>query len=344
MAGVSHADKSVIQDARVLQDDFIPKEVKHRDPEVNRISDALAPITDGDSGETTFLLGPTGVGKTCLAQFVTERLREQVLDLQTCYVNCWEDYNRYRTLYRVLDAVTSTHDIHRQSTPQDVLLNRLRELDDAPYVVILDEVDQLQDTKALYDLYSIPHITMVLVANREDALFAGFGDRLRSRLQSSIRVRLAAYRSDALVAILRDRVRWGLSDDSIGTGVLDQVADAAAGDARVAIGTLRRAARAATTTGVDRITTELVADVVPEAKAAIRQKNVAQLTPDQQVLYEVATEHGEIAPGELYDEYAHRVSDPKSKRTVRKYMGKLAQYNLVDAVGQKRGRRYHVVE
>lgn len=33
----------MIRDARVLQDDFIPTEVKHRDPEVNRISDALAP-------------------------------------------------------------------------------------------------------------------------------------------------------------------------------------------------------------------------------------------------------------------------------------------------------------
>jgi Cdc6-like AAA superfamily ATPase len=57
----------VIRDARVLQDDFIPKEVAHRDPEVNQISDALSPITDGDSGETTFLFGPSRVGKTCLA-------------------------------------------------------------------------------------------------------------------------------------------------------------------------------------------------------------------------------------------------------------------------------------
>ena len=69
----------------MLQDDFIPKDVAHRDPEVNRISNALAAITDGDSGETTFLFGPSGVGKTCLAQFVTERLREQILDLETCY-------------------------------------------------------------------------------------------------------------------------------------------------------------------------------------------------------------------------------------------------------------------
>ncbi|MFB6168647.1 MAG: hypothetical protein ABEJ43_07350 [Haloferacaceae archaeon] len=54
-------------------------------------------------------------------------------------------------------------------------------------------------------------------------------------------------------------------------------------------------------------------------------------------------EHDEIAPGGLYDAYERRVSDPKSKRTARKYMRTLAQYNLVDAAGEKRGRRYHAV-
>ncbi len=195
----------MIQDACVCQDDFFPTEVAHRDPEVNRISDAFAPITDGNSGETTFLFGPSGVGKTCLAQFVAERLREQVLDLETCYVNCWEDYNRYRTLYRVLDA----------------------------------------------------------------------------------------YGSDALVAILADCVRWGLSDGAIGTDALERIADAAPGDARVSIGILRRAVREVTTAGHDRIATNPVAEAVPEARAAVRRQNVAQLTPDQQTLCETVTGHGE---------------------------------------------------
>jgi len=91
--------------------------------------------------------------------------------------------------------------------------------------MILDEVDQLQETRALYDLYSIPQITMVLIANRETELFADLDDRLRSRLQSSVRVRFDAYASEALVAICFDRVRWGLSDDAIGTGVLERIAD-----------------------------------------------------------------------------------------------------------------------
>lgn len=37
----------MIEDARVLRDEFVPREVEHRDPEVNHLASVLAPITDG---------------------------------------------------------------------------------------------------------------------------------------------------------------------------------------------------------------------------------------------------------------------------------------------------------
>jgi Cdc6-like AAA superfamily ATPase len=70
----------MIQDVRVLQDEFIPSEVQHRDAEVNELTTALNPITRGHPGNTTFLFGPSGAGKTCISRFATECLREQVVD------------------------------------------------------------------------------------------------------------------------------------------------------------------------------------------------------------------------------------------------------------------------
>lgn len=64
-------------------------------------------------------------------------------------MNCWEDYNRFKTLYRLLDGVNETLNIYRQSTPTDVLLDRLRDYDGPPYMVILDEVDQIEDKDIL---------------------------------------------------------------------------------------------------------------------------------------------------------------------------------------------------
>lgn len=330
----------MINDARVLQPEFVPGEVEHRNQEVNHLSNALRPIMDGDAGETALLYGPSGVGKTCIAQYTVEKLRENVLNINFQYVNCWQDYTRYRVLYRVLEGIDQAVDIHRQSTPKDELLERLQHYDGPQYVVVLDEADQLEDESVLYDLYRAPKITMVLIANRETELFAQLGERLTSRLQSCVRIQFEKYHLDELVAILEARVRWGLSEDAIGNQQLALIADGAAGDARVAIGILRTAARRATQANVDTITADIVHDAVPTARKEIQQKTVAQLNADQRALYEIITEAGEVKPGDLYDRYDERVDEPKTKRTVRNHLSKMCQYNLIRADGEKRARTY----
>jgi orc1/cdc6 family replication initiation protein len=334
----------MITDARVLQPEFIPREVAHRDAEVNHLTGAFDPVTRGEPAETAMLFGPSGVGKTCIAKFTIDRLRETVLDVNHQYVNCWQNYTRFRVLYRVLEGIGQTVDVHRQSTPKDELLERIHQYDGPPYVVVLDEVDQLQDKRLLYDLYRTRNVSLVLVANREEELFSELDDRLASRLHSSTRIRFDKYGLDELVSILSDRVRWGLSEDVVDTDQLARIADAAAGDARVAIGILRSAARQAEREGVDRITPATVGAAIPEARAKLRQKDVEKLTPDQQAVYEIVVEQGEIAPGDLYERYERRVDDPKTRRTVRNYLSKLAQYNLVRAEGERRGRTYRPVE
>jgi len=124
---------------------------------------------------------------------------------------------------------------------------------------------------------------------------------------------------------------------------LDEIADVAAGDARVAINILRNAARLAETAGKGQITWDAISEAVPEARAEIRQKNLDQLKPHQRELYHLIEEAGEIAPGDLYDQYAETVDDPKSDRTMRNYLKKMRQYNLVEAVGEKRSRTYRVL-
>lgn len=332
----------MIGDARVLQPQFIPDEVEHRNPEVNRLSDTLRPIMDGQPGETSLLLGPSGAGKTCIAKYTVERLRENVLDINTQYVNCWQDYTRFQVLYRILDCIDRTVDVHRRSTPKDELLDRLREYEGPQFVVVLDEVDQLEDKSVLYDLYRMPRISMILIANREQELFSQLDDRLTSRLQTCVRISFDKYPLDELVSILRARTRWGLSEDVIGKQELTLIADAAAGDARIAISVLRNAARLADQTGHTEITTDTVHRAVPEGRNEVRQKTVEQLNPHQRTLYEILQAEGELPPGELYDRYTERVDDPKTKRTVRNYLSKMDHYRLVAADGKNRARTYRL--
>ena len=81
----------MITDARVLQPEFVPNDVKHRAAEVSHLSDTLRPIMDGQWAETSLLYGPSGAGKTCIAQYTIEQLRGNVVALNYQYINCCEN-------------------------------------------------------------------------------------------------------------------------------------------------------------------------------------------------------------------------------------------------------------
>ena len=334
----------MIRDARVLRAGFVPQEIEHRDAEVNHLSNVLEPITNGEPADTAIVTGPSGTGKTCISQFVTERLREEVLETETTYVNCWRNYTRFRTLYQILDDIGPTIDIHRQSTPHDELIDRLQQFDGPRTVIILDEVDQLEDPSLLYDLHSLPQFAIICIANDEEQLFSRVDDRLVSRLRSSEHVRMDKYHDEQLYDILHARAKWGLEQGVVTDDQLYRIADAAAGDARLAIGILRSAARTATRENNDRITDDSLLNAADDARAQIKQTNLESLTPHQQVVYKVVRDHGPLGPSAIYDRYTDDVDDPRTKRTVRTYLSKMAQYNLLEAAGTSRDRTYSLLE
>ncbi|MEF8881116.1 MAG: Cdc6/Cdc18 family protein [Halapricum sp.] len=334
----------MIRDARVLRAGFVPREVEHRDAEVNHLSSVLEPITNGEPADTAIVTGPSGTGKTCISRFVTERLREEVLDVEATYVNCWRNYTRFRALYRILDDLGKTIDIHRQSTPHDELVDRLQQYAGPRTVVILDEADQLEDPSVIYDLHSLPQFGIICVANTEEELFSRVDDRLVSRLRSSEHIRMGKYHDEELYDILHARAKWGLDEGVITDDQLYRIADAAAGDARLAIGILRTAASTADRENYDRITDDVLFDSAADARAQIRQKSLESLTPHQRVVYNVVRDCGPLGPGEIHDCYTDEVDDPRTKRTVRTYLSKMVQYNLLEAEGTSRDREYSLVD
>lgn len=233
----------MIQDARFLRAGFVPSEVVHRDPGVDHLSSVLEPLARGETADTALITGPTGSGKTCIAKFTVKELHQENLDVDRVYVNCWEDHTRFQALYAILDELERTVDIHRQSTPRDVLLNRLRDHDESPCVVIFDEVDQLEDKGILYEINKQQQFSLVTIVNQEEELLAGLDERLASRLRGSERIRFSRYSVDQLVDILRERAKRALIPDAIQESELGRIADAAGGDARLTITTLRIAAR-----------------------------------------------------------------------------------------------------
>jgi orc1/cdc6 family replication initiation protein len=334
----------IVQDARVLRDDFIPKEVVHRDSEVQELSRALEPLVENEQARNVLLYGPPGTGKTCLSQYVMDKLEEELLDFNYMYINCWENYNRFKVLYKALEGIGKTLQVHRQSTPTDELYSKLKDYDRAPYVLILDEVDQLEDEKVLYDLQGLDNVHIVMIANTQESVFYNMDDRVRSRLIDSKRIQFKAYTSDQLQDILMDRAEWGLDSSAIDSSLIKKIALSSEGDARIAIGVLRAAARMAEERDEKEITREMIQEAVPEAKDNNRKKNEEKLNKHQEKLYEIVNEEGEIQPGDLYENYREAMDDPKSDRMLRKYLQKMDHYNLINSEGEGRWRKYREVE
>jgi orc1/cdc6 family replication initiation protein len=332
----------MIEDARVLREEFVPTDVVHRDGEVDALSHVLDPVTDGDLAEPALITGPSGAGKTTITKFVVGRLRESALDVESVHVNCWQSYSRFKAAYSILEGLGRTVDVHRRSTPHDELLDRLADYGGPPVVVTLDEVDQLEDARLVYDLYRLDRFSFVLITNDEAALLADLDDRVRSRLHTAETIQFDRYHVGELVDILAARVEHGLAPDAITGEQLRWIADAAAGDARVGLSILRSAARYADRAGVDAITDAHIEAAIPAARQEVRSKNLDALRPDQRLVFEILQDAEELPPREIYERYTNRVEDPRTKRTVRSWLGKLVKYNLVKASGSGPNRTYRV--
>lgn len=219
----------MIVDATVLQAEFQPQEIVLREGEIDHLTAILDPILDGDRVTGAFVHGPPGAGKTCVSKFITAQLEEQSLDVSTACVDCWDNNTEGAVLHRLLKDAGQYATVSRQSTPKDELAATLRESTDSPFVVVLDEIDQLRDDTVLHTLYEIPALTTILIANRERDFFADLDSRVSSRYGSVPRIQFQRYHDHELVSILTHRVDAGLQPGAIGVPQLRAIADAAAG-------------------------------------------------------------------------------------------------------------------
>ncbi len=327
----------MIKNVRALQEEFVPKEVVHRDSEINVLAENLEPAIKEGRGIDTLLHGPPGTGKTCISRYLLEKLNQENPEVRFHYINCWKNYSRFKILYEALRGIGKTLNVHRQSTPTDMLYTKLEENSDRPYIIILDEFDQIDEEEALYDFYSLPNITMLLIANHATALHS-LEDRIRSRLMGSERLEFKKYSAEQLEDILKKRAEVGL-EGKIDKKILRKIALSSEGDARIAISILRSAAIKARSEN-SKITRDLVNKCIPEAKKEKKQRDVEKLNKHQKILYKIIKEEKELKPRELYKKYGEKTDKPKSERSLRKYLKKMEHYNLIQTEGDGRWRKY----
>ncbi|GGN08017.1 Cdc6/Cdc18 family protein [Halarchaeum nitratireducens] len=330
----------MITDLRALEDAYVPRDLYHREGQINQMTTALDPLLHDHPGDDIFVFGPSGAGKTTTARYVLRQLNHEA-SIRWGYVNCISDSGKSAVLHRLLRDAELAPDLRQDGTAPSRFLNRLRQRDEQ-FVAVLDEVDVLADQDVLMSLYEIPNVTLVLVTLDEDDFFARLNGRLQSRLRGAVRVELRPYGHSEMVDILRSRVKAGLRPGVVHDDVLDHIADLATGDARYAIALLRRAARYVESGERRYVTLEIVDSVVGEARDAINEQRVADLSTEKRILFELVAQAGPISASDLRARYKQQRDDPVASRTRRKYLRALEEhYALIASSGQGRGKVFY---
>src|SRR3989344_8263797 len=82
----------LFKNKKVLQDQFSPDNIPHRDEQIQQIAGILAPSLRLEKPSNVFCYGKTGSGKTVVCKYVMEQIlatsREKKINLEIAYLNC----------------------------------------------------------------------------------------------------------------------------------------------------------------------------------------------------------------------------------------------------------------
>lgn len=332
----------VITNERALQPDYVPRDLYHREGQVEVLTTCLSPLRGGVAAENALITGPTGSGKTTLAKYVVDRASRELEAVRWAYVDCLAASSMTAVLRQVAIDAGFDVPVNPAGVSTQIYVEALRQ-SNRPVVVVLDEVGSLPDPKLLGTLYELETTSWFAITIDETEFLADADPGIQSRVRSAAGVHLDRFSMGQLVDILEGRIGVGLNAHKIEPEAIEAVADAAAGNARLAIATLRQAAMFVQRTDMDVLTPSVVQEVGGEARSAIQDSLVRSLGTHKRLLYELVREAGPIRADELHERYEAEISSPRSKRARRNYLSHLVSYELVEKQGSGRGTVYSTV-
>ncbi len=289
-------------DKKVLQSNYIPETIHHREEQIKKVAGILAPALRVEKPSNMFVYGKTGSGKTLTVQHVSESIREIVtknnLPVKIFYLNCKlkrvadTEYRLIAELARFLKT-----DIPATGLPTDevykIFLNTL-EKQKILLILILDEIDQLVSRSGDQILYSLTRINselkesqITLVGISNDLMFTNYLDpRVKSSLSEEELV-FPPYNAIQLQAILKERSDRAFRKGAVAEGVLEKCAAYAArehGDARRALELLRVAGELAERNNEVKINI----NALDEAEEKIERDRVHEIITSQPKQSQVA--------------------------------------------------------
>jgi len=272
----------------ILRPDYVPDDLPHRQSQILRLAEILAPVLQGSRPSNIFIYGVPGTGKTAVTKHILKKIGSEGknvgVSLNIAFINCKHDDTNYRVLADLCEAIGERIPFTGLSTSE--VLKRFVKLADASsrsMFVVLDEVDSLvkkTGDKVLYDLTRINNqlskakVSIIGITN--DLKFTEYLDpRVRSSLGEEELV-FPPYNASELEDILKKRSEGAFHRGVLGGEVIKLCAALAAkehGDARRALDLLRVAGEVAERGG----DTKVAEDHVRKAQREVEKDRVVEV-------------------------------------------------------------------
>jgi len=317
--------KSIFVNKKVLQSNYTPETIPHRDEQIEQLASILAPSLRNEKPSNVFVYGKTGTGKTCVTQYVMDQIfaisNKKNLKLKYFYLNC-KLKKVADTEYRLMAQLTRAFGKEVPATglpTAEIYKTFINLIDNEKQLVILvlDEIDQLVNRTGDGILYNLTRLNselkkcqLSLIGISNDLMFI---DNLDPRIKSSLseeELIFPPYNAIQLQDILKQRAKLAFKDNLFEDGVIEKCAAFAArehGDARRALELLRVAGELAERKNDVKIRIEHI-DEADEKIERDRILDAVRTQPKQfQItlfsILNVCDKDNKIFTGEVYDFY-----------------------------------------
>ena len=354
----------LFKDKKVLQANYTPETIPHREGLIQTIAGILAPALRNEKPSNLFLYGKTGTGKTLAVKHVINNLNEisskRKIPLRIFYLNC--KLRRIAdTEYRMIAQLARElgEEIPSTGLPTDEVYRKFLEVLDKEekiVIIVLDEIDQLvkkAGDELLYNLTRLntelknANITIVGISN--DLMFT---DNIDPRVKSSLseeELVFPPYNAIQLQDILKERSKRAFRGEIVEEGVIEKCAAYAArehGDARRALELLRVAGELAER----KNKTKVDINHIDEAEEKIEKDRVLDIVHTQPKQFQVtllaifstSKKNERLFTGDVYEIYKDICIKsglrPLTQRRVSDIIAELDMLGIINAKVISKGR------
>jgi cell division control protein 6 len=294
---------SVFLDEGVLDLNFVPLRLLHRDKEMRFLSSLFRFIVDTpyEMSQRAVIVGGIGTGKTVLAQRfgmnLEEEARRRRIKARYIHVNCRESRG---SLFMVLSR--AVRDLRpnfpdRGYSANELLdtLMRILDEDEQQLLLCLDEVDALiekEGSDALYYLTRVqeermegPRRLSLICISKDSEAFKALDRSTLSTLQRNV-VRMSDYTQPQLADILTSRAEQAFRTGAISEEIvmfISELAESEGGDARYAIDILWGAGKRADTVYSQEVLPEHVRKAAASLFPTLRTEEIEGLSRHEQL-------------------------------------------------------------